>query len=68
MGGRIMEKRKVNIMINKVGGNASKNALNYRISLPSAWMKELNVTANNRSLDIIFDKESRKIILEFPPA
>lgn len=44
---------KRNIMINKAGGNAGKNSVNYRISLPADMMHSLGIT-----------KEDREVILE----
>ena len=32
-----MEKIKRNIMMQKAGGNAGKNSVGYRISLPARW-------------------------------
>lgn len=42
-----------NIMINKVGGNAGKEAVNYKVSLPAEAVRMIGVT-----------KEDRKVILE----
>jgi len=58
-----VEKRKINILINKAGGNASKNALNYKISLPTTWMQQLEVTKENRECELEFD--GKKIIITF---
>ena len=43
-----------NIMINKAGGNAGKESVNYKISLPSEAVRMIGVT-----------KEVRKVILEY---
>lgn len=43
-----------NIMINKAGGNAGKESVNYKISLPSEAVRMLGIT-----------KEDRKVILEY---
>lgn len=49
-------------MINKVGGNAGKTSLNYRISLPSTWITEMGINEENREVNITFDGE--KIIIK----
>lgn len=50
-----MEERELNVMINKVGGNASKEARNYRLSIPTAWAKELGLSEDNRAVIAKFD-------------
>ena len=49
-------------MINKVGGNASKGSLNYRVSIPTPWMQEWGISENDREVKLSFDGE--KIIIE----
>ena len=56
------EIRTRNVMINKAGGNASENSVNYRISLPAPWMQELGIDIENREVKLTFDGE--KIIIE----
>ncbi len=50
-----MEKRIANIMIHAAGGTAAKGSNNYKISLPSSWIKELGITENNRQVELSFD-------------
>lgn len=50
--GSLKEER--NIMINKAGGNAGKESVNYKISLPSEAVRMIGIT-----------KEDRKVILEY---
>ncbi len=50
-----MEKRISNIMIQAAGGTASKDSNNYKISLPSSWVKELGITDDSRQVEISFD-------------
>lgn len=57
-----MEEREINVMINKVGGNASKSSKNYRISIPTVWAKELDINPDNRKMKASFD--GKKIVLE----
>ncbi|MFR4164178.1 MAG: AbrB/MazE/SpoVT family DNA-binding domain-containing protein [Paraclostridium sordellii] len=51
-----------NIMINKAGGTAGKNSVNYRISLPAYMVKELGITKDDRSVTLKL--ENKKIIIE----
>ena len=51
-----------NIMINKAGGTAGKNSVNYRISLPADMIKELGITEEDRT--VIVKCEDKKIIIE----
>lgn len=55
---------KRNIMINKVGGNAGKGAVNYRISLPAEMVREIGVTAEDRAVVLEFDGKTIRISKE----
>lgn len=57
-----MEKRKLNIIINRAGGNAGSKSLNYKISIPSSWAAELGITKERRQMIVSFD--GKKIIIE----
>ena len=52
-----MEIRNVKISKYSSGGTASAGAKSYRVSLPSAWIKELGMDIN-RNAEIRFDGES----------
>lgn len=52
---------KRNIMINKVGGNAGKGAVNYRISLPAEMVREIGVTSEDRAVILEFDGKTIRI-------
>lgn len=52
-----MEERKLNVMINKAGGNASPNALSYRITIPSSWAKEMGISKEDKSVTVLFNGE-----------
>lgn len=56
------EQRRARVMINKVGGNASKNAVGYKVSIPSVWASALQLTPESRGIIMTFDGE--KIIIE----
>lgn len=49
---------KRNIMINKAGGTAGKNSVNYRVSLPAEMVKELGITESDRSVSMEFKDDS----------
>ena len=50
-----MEKRIGNIIIQTPGGTAAKGSSTYKVSLPSSWIKELGIAAENRQVELSFD-------------
>lgn len=57
-----MEQRILRVMFNKAGGNASKNSLSSRISIPKKWLNIMGVTKECREVLMSFD--GNKIIIE----
>lgn len=57
-----MEIKKRNLMINKAGGNAGKNSVNYRVSLPASWINEMGISETFKGLILEFDGD--KIIIK----
>lgn len=55
------ETRNMRCMINKVGGNAGSGAVNYRVSLPSAWAVEMGISKESQELAMTFD--GNKIVI-----
>ena len=53
-----MEKRIGNVIIQAPGGTASKNSSTYKVSLPSAWIKEMGITESDRQIELSFDGTS----------
>ena len=53
-----MEKRTGNIIIQAPGGTASKTANTYKISLPSAWIREMGISHADREVELSFDGTS----------
>lgn len=53
---------KRNVMINKAGGTAGKNSVNYRISLPAEMIRAIGITEVDRSVNVKFI--DGKIIIE----
>lgn len=52
-----MEIRKARIISGRSGGSSSKNSENYKISLPTSWIKKLGLNADNRNVIMEFDGE-----------
>ena len=61
---KLKETRNMRVVIGKAGGNAGSNSLNYKVSIPSAWANELNITQESRDLIMSFD--GKKITIERP--
>lgn len=43
-----------NVMINKAGGNAGKESVNYRVSIPADFIRGLGVTADDKTVVLKF--------------
>ena len=52
------EKRGMKIIFNKSGGNASKNAVTTRVTLPNKWIKKMGISEKERQVDLIFTGDS----------
>ena len=50
-----MEKINRNIIIGKAGGTAGKSSVNYKISLPADWVKQIGITPDDKSVVMEFD-------------
>lgn len=50
-------------MINKVGGNAGKDSVNYRISLPAEIIHGLGVEKDNRGVILEWDSENKRLVI-----
>jgi len=53
-----VERRKGKISISNAGGTASKNSKTYKISIPSSWLKAMNIDESKREVELIFDGNS----------
>ncbi|BBM35440.1 AbrB/MazE/SpoVT family DNA-binding domain-containing protein [Pseudoleptotrichia goodfellowii] len=54
-----MEKRKLNISFYKAGtGKAT------RLTVPIKWLRELGITEDEKSIDLIFDRENQQLIIK----
>lgn len=50
----MIEERKAKVLFNKSGGNASRNAVTNRITIPTSWIKEMGITRDNREVVLEF--------------
>ncbi len=57
-----METRTANLIIGTSGGTAGGNATNYKLALPSTWIKEMGLTPEQRQVELRFDGASIVII------
>lgn len=56
-----METRYYKVLIRKPGGNASRNAKGYNLSLPPKWAQKLGITEAERTVKLTFNGTSVKI-------
>lgn len=58
----MLEERIAKVSFNKSGGTAKGKAITNRITIPTSWIKELNITEENRKVTIqLIDN---KIVIE----
>lgn len=50
-----METRVGNLIIGTPGGTAAKNSNTYKVSLPSAWIKEMGLSKDEPQITLSFD-------------
>ena len=53
-----MEKRISKLIVNNSGGTASKDAKTFKVSLPNAWIKEMNFGTDDSEIELEFDGKS----------
>lgn len=56
------EIRTAKVLVYHPGGNASKGALGAKITLPIKWVRDMNITLDDREVYISYDGE--KIVIE----
>ncbi|HBF2805572.1 TPA: hypothetical protein KN238_000153 [Clostridioides difficile] len=56
------EQRKAKVIFNKSGGNSSENSYTNRVTIPTMWIKYLDITKSDREVLLTFD--GNKIIIE----
>lgn len=64
----IVEYRKANPLVRtmmvtwvKAGGNASKNAISNKITIPNVWLKEMDITELDRKITVFYNGEEIRI-------
>ena len=53
-----METRTTNLIIGTSGGTAGGNATNFKLALPSTWVREMGLTSERRQVELRFDGTS----------
>ena len=63
-----METRTANMIISSAGGTAGKGSKTYKLSLPSAWVRQMGLDSQDRQLQMYFDGKSIQICKAQSPA
>lgn len=58
----MQEQRQLKVSFNKSGGTAGKGGITNRITIPTAWIKEMGISLEDREITATFDGD--KIIIE----
>lgn len=53
-----MERRQGKIIIHASGGTAGKGANTFKLTLPSAWIKEMGIGEQSREVELSFDGDT----------
>lgn len=56
------DSRELKIMFNKSGGNKSGNSYSPKLSIPKAWLDDMDITLDER--EVIVAYENKKITIE----
>ena len=56
------EQRNMRAIVGPAGGNTGKNTVLFKVSIPSAWAREMGISKEDRDLLMTFDGE--KILIE----
>ncbi|MFR4478787.1 AbrB/MazE/SpoVT family DNA-binding domain-containing protein [Fusobacterium sp.] len=54
-----MEKRELNVSFAKAG-----NGKNARVIIPIPWLRKLNITEEEKEIDLIFDENNQQLIIK----
>ncbi|MBC5996457.1 AbrB/MazE/SpoVT family DNA-binding domain-containing protein [Romboutsia ilealis] len=54
------EKRDLNVMFAKSGSGS----ITSRLTIPIAWVKEMNITKDDRTVEVTFNEESKTITIK----
>jgi hypothetical protein len=61
---KVTEKRSAKFLFHKSGGNSRGESLISRITIPISWVKEMEITKDNREVVLIFDREEMTITIK----
>lgn len=54
----VKPKKNMKLLVTSPGGNASKNAIRVRVSLPTDWILKMGLDKDNRQVDLFFTGDS----------
>ncbi len=54
-----MEKRETKVAFGKAG-----NGIGSKITLPMPWLKKIEISPENRGIEMFFDEEKQQIIIQ----
>lgn len=57
----LVETRKARLAVNKSGGTAGKGGVTFRVTLPTAWVREMELGEDSREIELAFDGEKIEI-------
>jgi hypothetical protein len=56
--------RKAKIIFNKPGGTArGNNAITNRVTIPSIWIKDMDISSDERDVVLMYDKDKHTITI-----
>ena len=58
-----METRDLKVILTKVGGTASEKSIGHRITIPNKWAKDMEITEEDRILEVTYDDRKKEIVL-----
>lgn len=58
-----MEKRELNMIIGKAGGNAGKGSYSCKTTIPSAWAWDMGFSVDDRVAIVQYDEKTKTIII-----
>lgn len=58
-----MEIRRAKMIFNKSAGSSGKGATTKRVTIPSNWANAMDLTIEDRELELIFDENEKEIII-----
>jgi len=59
-----MEQRRLKLIARHPGGNASRGCYGFKLSVPTAWVYALGMTAEECEVIVSLDADGKRIIIE----